>query len=177
MTREEAEEIIAAMRAAIQSEMAAQEERLLAKFHQHVDNMSATLEESIRDRQTEVLRAVMSAQESNTARLGLVEAADASVLHRMATMERRLLEIEKRLGGGEPDPIGSVQRKHRPIPTLPKAHGIPRWGVPRTLLPRLHPRPIALRANGQTPLRQCGIRDEPRRKRLVGIQQSNARAY
>ena len=63
MTREETEELIAAMTDAIRAEMAAQEDRLLSKFHQHVDHVAASLEESIRDGQTEVLKAVFTAQE------------------------------------------------------------------------------------------------------------------
>lgn len=85
--------------AAVRGEIAALEERLTSKFYQHVDGVAATLEESIRDSQTEVLRAVMSVQEANNMRFGNLEATDASVLARMAVMERRLLEIEKRLGG------------------------------------------------------------------------------
>lgn len=110
MTREETEELIAAMTGAIRAEMTAQEDRqraamlvaedrLLSKFHQHVDEAWAGMKEFARDLQTEVLKAVLTTQEGNVARLGGLEAADAAVLARMAAMERRLLEIEKRLGG------------------------------------------------------------------------------
>ena len=61
-----------------------------------MDNMAASLEQSIRDAQTEVLKAVYSTQEGNITRLNALE---TSLPQRMAIVERRLLEIEKKLGG------------------------------------------------------------------------------
>jgi recombinational DNA repair ATPase RecF len=66
---------------------------------QRLDEVAASLEESIRDSQTEVLRALVSAQEGNTLRLVDLERGDGALKERMAVIERRLLEIEKKLGG------------------------------------------------------------------------------
>jgi hypothetical protein len=70
MTREETEEVIAAMTAAVRAEMVALEERLSTKVYQHMDHMAASLEETARDLQTEILKTVLTTQEGNVARLG-----------------------------------------------------------------------------------------------------------
>jgi hypothetical protein len=59
------------------------------------------VQERIRDSQTEILKAFLPFQESSNLRLRLVETnlsnTDAVLTARMAVLERRLQEIEKRL--------------------------------------------------------------------------------
>ncbi len=64
---------------------------------QRLDEMAATLEEGYRDTQTEVLKAVYSMGERVQARVGAQEAVVVSLQQRQASVEARLLEIEKRL--------------------------------------------------------------------------------
>jgi spore coat protein CotH len=64
---------------------------------QRLDEMAATLEEAYRDTQTEVLKAVYSMGERLESRVGAQEAIIASLQQRQASVEARLLQIEKRL--------------------------------------------------------------------------------
>lgn len=76
------------------------EHRLKEEFHEtevkltkRMDDFAASLEEEIRDSQTEVLKAMVTTQEANLARFKDFE----TLRERMAILERRLLEIEVRL--------------------------------------------------------------------------------
>lgn len=63
------------------------------KLTKRMDDFAASLEEEIRDAQTEILKAMLTAQESNLARFKDID----PLRERMAILERRLLEIEMRL--------------------------------------------------------------------------------
>jgi hypothetical protein len=63
------------------------------KLTKRMDDITASLEEEIRDSQTEVLRAMLTTQEGNLARFKDVD----TLRERVAIVERRLLEIEVRL--------------------------------------------------------------------------------
>lgn len=76
------------------------EHRLKEEFHEievkltkRMDDFAASLEEEIRDSQTEALKAMVTTQEANLARFKDFE----TLRERMAILERRLLEIEVRL--------------------------------------------------------------------------------
>jgi outer membrane protein OmpA-like peptidoglycan-associated protein len=60
--------------------------------HQYDD-----LKETIRDSETKLLQAFYSFAESNQQRLALVEGNTNAVIVRLATLETRLLVVEKRL--------------------------------------------------------------------------------
>ena len=64
---------------------------------QRMDEMAATLEKGYRDTQTEVLKAIYSMGVRLETRAGAQEAAITSIQQRQASVEARLLEIEKRL--------------------------------------------------------------------------------
>jgi predicted transcriptional regulator len=68
-----------------------------ASMFQRMDDMAATLEESYRDTQTEVLKAVYSMGVRLETRAGAQEAVITSIQQRQASVEARLLEIEMRL--------------------------------------------------------------------------------
>jgi SMC interacting uncharacterized protein involved in chromosome segregation len=68
-----------------------------ASMFQRMDEMAATLEESYRDTQTEVLKAVYSMGVRLETRAGAQEAVITSIQQRQASVEARLLEIEMRL--------------------------------------------------------------------------------
>jgi predicted transcriptional regulator len=68
-----------------------------ASMFQRLDDMAATLEESYRDTQTEVLKAIYSMGVRLEARAGAQEAVITSIQQRQAAVESRLLEIEMRL--------------------------------------------------------------------------------
>jgi len=63
------------------------------KLTKRMDDFAASLEEQIRDSQTEVLKAMLTTQEANLLRFKDFE----TLRERMAVLERRLLEIEVRL--------------------------------------------------------------------------------
>ena len=67
------------------------------------DRLETRLVEKMRDMQTELLRGFAGFSEGQIIRLRKVEAdqsnLDAAISGRMAVLERRLLEIEMRLGG------------------------------------------------------------------------------
>ena len=55
------------------------------------------LKETLRDSETKLLQAFYSFAESNQHRLALVESNANAVIARLATLETRILEVEKRL--------------------------------------------------------------------------------
>ena len=80
---------------------------LKVEMFQRMDEIAAILEERIRDSQTELLRAVMSYQESNQQRMTSLETVDAAVMTRLALVEERVMKIDKRLG---PPPLPPYER-------------------------------------------------------------------
>jgi hypothetical protein len=68
-------------------------EQLRSEFHHEFDD----LKETFRDVQTELLKAFYSFAESTQQRLGQVEVSNQALVARLATVENRLLEVEKRL--------------------------------------------------------------------------------
>jgi hypothetical protein len=90
ITRAEMVELFAAQRADILERLAAQKQEILDG-----------VQEQIRDSQTEILKAFLPFQEASNLRLRLVETnlsnTDAVLTARMAVLERRLQEIEKKL--------------------------------------------------------------------------------
>jgi hypothetical protein len=73
-----------------------------AELKHYLDEMEARLTERMRDMQTELLRGFAAFSEGQTIRLRKVEAdqsnLDAALSGRVAVVEKRLLEIEMRLG-------------------------------------------------------------------------------
>jgi flagellar biosynthesis/type III secretory pathway protein FliH len=88
---------------AMESRLAAQTGHLEARFDARMEQLETRLVEKMRDMQTQLLRGFASFSEAQTLRLRKVEAdqsnLNASISGRMAVLERRLLEIEMRLGG------------------------------------------------------------------------------
>ena len=68
-----------------------------ASMFQRLDEMAAALEEGYRDTQTEVLKAVYSMGERLQMRAATQDVIINSIQQRQASLESRLLEIEKRL--------------------------------------------------------------------------------
>ena len=68
-------------------------EQLRSEMHHQYDDLKKT----IRDSETKLLQAFYSFAESNQQRLALVEGNTNAVIVRLATLETRLLEVEKRL--------------------------------------------------------------------------------
>jgi hypothetical protein len=72
------------------------------ELKQYLEAMEARLTEKMRDMQTELLRGFAAFSEGQTIRLRKVEAdqsnLDAALSGRVNVLERRLLEIELRLG-------------------------------------------------------------------------------
>jgi hypothetical protein len=64
---------------------------------QRLDDVAATLEKSYRGTRTEVLNAIYSMGVRLEARAGAQEAVITSIQQRQASIEARLLEIERRL--------------------------------------------------------------------------------
>jgi hypothetical protein len=73
----------------------------IAEVKHDMAGMENRLSERIRDSQTEILKAFLPYQESQNLRLRTLEAklsnTDTGITERMAILERRLAEIEKRL--------------------------------------------------------------------------------
>jgi hypothetical protein len=78
------------------------ESRIDSHFDEKMGKMEERLTEKMRDMQTELLRGFAAFSESQTIRLKKVEAdqsnLDAALSGRVNVLERRLLEIELRLG-------------------------------------------------------------------------------
>lgn len=72
------------------------------ELRQHLEAMESRLTEKMRDMQTELLRGFAAFSEGQTIRVRKVEAdqsnLDAALSGRVNVLERRLLEIELRLG-------------------------------------------------------------------------------
>ncbi|HXS98281.1 MAG TPA: hypothetical protein VN736_26970 [Candidatus Limnocylindrales bacterium] len=62
-----------------------------------LQDLKDELIEAIRDNQTEVLKAFYNFAESNNKRLAQNEVNETALRSRVDTLERRLLEVEKRL--------------------------------------------------------------------------------
>lgn len=87
---------------AMGARLEAMEARLTRDMHTEFAAMEARLIEKMRDMQTELLRGFAAFSEGQTIRLRKVEAdqsnLDAALSGRVNVLERRLLEIELRLG-------------------------------------------------------------------------------
>jgi hypothetical protein len=88
-------------RAVLAEALASQKQELLDALHTTKDEILNTVQEYVRDVQTEILRAFLPYQEGQTIRLRAMEArvsnVDTTITERMAVVERRLAEIEKKL--------------------------------------------------------------------------------
>lgn len=62
-----------------------------------LNDLRDELIEVMRDTETKLLRAFYNFAESNQKRLSEVERTDLGILDRLATIERRVTEVEKRL--------------------------------------------------------------------------------
>jgi hypothetical protein len=86
---------------ATKQELAAQKQEILDEVKVMIAEAGDRTQEAIRDAQTEILKAFLPAQESNTIRFRKYETTlantDAAITERMAVLERRLWEIEKKL--------------------------------------------------------------------------------
>jgi len=82
---------------ALRVEMLQRMDALRVEMLQRMDEHAASLEESIRDAQTEMLKAFISYQEGQQIRMRGFESKDVEITERMAVLERRLQEIERRL--------------------------------------------------------------------------------
>jgi hypothetical protein len=79
--------------AAVEARLNERHEILRGEFQHSFDD----LKETMRDTQTEILKAFYTFAESNNKRLTAVEGNEAAMRSRLATIEDRLLEVEKRL--------------------------------------------------------------------------------
>ena len=82
---------------AIDAKFDARIDALQASMLQRMDEITASLQKSYRDTQTEVLKAVYSMGERLRLRAGTQDAIINGIQQRQASVEARLLEIEKRL--------------------------------------------------------------------------------
>ena len=69
---------------------------LRGEVHGDLILLQEKLTETIQDSETRVLNAFYKYAEATQKRLALLEGTDANILSRLATMESRILELEKR---------------------------------------------------------------------------------
>ena len=81
----------------LRAEMQERIDAAKASMFQRIDEVAASLEEGYRDTQTEVLKAVYSMGERLQLRAGTQDTLINGIQQRQASLETRLLEIEKRL--------------------------------------------------------------------------------
>jgi hypothetical protein len=88
-------------RAELAEALDGQKRELLDAIRASKEEVLESVQEFVRDAQTEILKAFLPYQESQNARLHLMEVrlsnVDAGLGERMAILERRLAEIEKKL--------------------------------------------------------------------------------
>lgn len=77
----------------LRSELKADQEQLRSEFHHGFDD----LKETMRDIQTDMLKAFYNFAESNNKRIGENEMNEAAIRSRVETLERRVTELEQRL--------------------------------------------------------------------------------
>ncbi len=86
----------------LKQHLEAMEARMESRFDERMGKLEERLTEKMRDMQTELLRGFAAFSEVQTIRLRKVEAdqsnLDAALSGRVNVLERRLLEIELRLG-------------------------------------------------------------------------------
>jgi len=86
----------------MESRMESRMDRMSTHFDEKMGKLEERLTEKMRDMQTELLRGFAAFSEGQTIRLRKVEAdqsnLDAALSARVNVLERRLLEIELRLG-------------------------------------------------------------------------------
>ena len=69
----------------------------IAILRSETQHMYDDLKESLRDNQTELLKAFYSVQQSTDTRMRMLEGQDAGLVLRMSHLESRMLLVEKRL--------------------------------------------------------------------------------
>ena len=82
---------------ATKADLNALRNELLEAIHGTETSLREELLEAIHDTETKLLRAFYNFAESNQKRLSEVERTDLGILERLATIERRVTEVEKRL--------------------------------------------------------------------------------
>jgi len=99
---QEIKQHLEAMESRMESRMEARMDRMSTHFDEKMGKLEERLTEKMRDMQTELLRGFAAFSEGQTIRLRKVEAdqsnLDAALSARVNVLERRLLEIELRLG-------------------------------------------------------------------------------
>jgi hypothetical protein len=83
--------------AALDNKLTGQMAALDNKLTGQMTEMEDRITERIRDSQTEILKAFLPYQEGQNVRLRILENTDTGITERMAVLERRLQEIEKKL--------------------------------------------------------------------------------
>jgi hypothetical protein len=82
------------------ADLIALEERLTSNTKADLSALEERLTETFRDMQTELLKAIYAIAETNQKRLTEAERDAAGLKERMAIMESRLIQVEKRLNMG-----------------------------------------------------------------------------
>ena len=82
---------------ATKADLNALREELLEAIQESKSGLREELLEAIHDTETKLLRAFYNFAETNQKRLTEVERADLVIVERLAMMERRITEVEKRL--------------------------------------------------------------------------------
>jgi hypothetical protein len=82
---------------ATKADLAALEDRVGKKLQDLEDRLGEQFREAIHDTETRLLKAFYTFAESNQVRLAQVENTTNAVITRMATLEARVTDVEKRL--------------------------------------------------------------------------------
>lgn len=85
------------LKAALDAAMRAQDNRFEGRMDVLEQRLTDRFTDALRDTETKILQAFYGFAETNNKRLVQGEAATAMVVSRLTTIERRVLEIEKRL--------------------------------------------------------------------------------
>ena len=91
------DELLQAVREALLESQMALREEFLGAIHGMEKSLREEFLEAIHDTETRLLRAFYDFAETNQKRLGEVERTGLVIFDRLATMERRITEVEKRL--------------------------------------------------------------------------------
>lgn len=101
VTKADLESTANGLRAEMKADLESTANGLRAEMKTDLENGLASLRdeliEVIRDSEARLLRAFYSFAESNQKRLSALELTDAAIINRVATLESRLMEVEKRL--------------------------------------------------------------------------------
>lgn len=88
---------LADLRDELMFEIKGESSGLRAEFKSEISGLRDELVEVIRDSQTEVLKALYGFSQTIQERFRQVDASETAFRNRLATVEERLLEVEKRL--------------------------------------------------------------------------------